>query len=55
MKHKIYLLVFIYIITTISAQAFDIRNINKSKIVSQAAYEVNDTNLIDEYNAENLL
>ena len=35
--------------------AFDIRNINKSKIVSQAAYEVNDTNLVDEYNAENLL
>ena len=35
--------------------ALDIRNINQSKIVSQAAYKVNDTNLVDSENAENLL
>ena len=31
--------------------ALDIRNINQSKIVSQAAYKVNDTNLVDSENA----
>ncbi len=35
--------------------ALDIRNINQSKIVSQAAYKVNDTNLVDSENAENLI
>ena len=35
--------------------ALDIRNINKSKIVSQASYNVNDTNLVDSKNAENIL
>ena len=35
--------------------AFDIRNINKSDIVSQASYKVNDTNLVDGENAENIL
>ena len=37
------------------AFAFDIRNINKSDIVSQASYKVNDTNLVDGENAENIL
>ena len=35
--------------------AFDIRNINQSIIVSQASYKVNDTNLVDDENAENIL
>ena len=49
----------IFIILSLSlinnVYAFDIRNINKSKIVSQASYQVNDTNLIDDDHAENLL
>ena len=49
----------IFIILSLSlinnVYAFDIRNINKSKIVSQASYQVNDTNLIDNDYAENLL
>lgn len=48
-----YLVFFIFF--TFSVQAFDIRNINKSKIVSQANYNLNDTNLIDNKNADNLL
>ena len=35
--------------------AFDIRNINKSNIASQASYNINDTNLVDVENAENIL
>ena len=35
--------------------ALDIRDINQSKIVSKASYKVNDTNLIDDDQAENLL
>ena len=35
--------------------ALDIRNIDQSKIVSQASYKVNDTNLVDTENAENIL
>ncbi|MDC3068778.1 S1C family serine protease [Candidatus Pelagibacter sp.] len=38
-----------------NVEAFDIRNINKSKIVSKASYKLNDTNLVDPENAENLL
>ena len=49
---KFYLVFFICF--TLSVQAFDIRNIDKSKIVSQANYNVNDTNLIDNKNADNL-
>ena len=48
-----YLIIFIFF--TFNVQAFDIRNIDKSKIVSQANYNVNDTNLIDNKNADNLL
>ena len=42
-------------ILTSNVYAFDIRNINKSKIVAQASYNVNDTNLVDSENAENIL
>ena len=47
------ILLVIFFITNLNA--FDIRNINKSKIVSQASYELNNTNLIDNQNAYNLL
>ena len=50
---NIYLLFFVFF--TCNVYAFDIRNINNSKIVSQASYKVNDTNLVDTENAENLL
>ena len=38
-----------------NVNSLDIRNINNSKIVSKATYNINDTNLIDKENAENLL
>ncbi len=47
-------LITIFFFTT-GGQALEVRNINKSKIVSQASYQVNDTNLIDDDHAENLL
>ncbi len=37
------------------ASAFDIRQVNDAKVMSKASYAVNDTNLIDDENAENLL
>lgn len=52
---KKYLLIIFSFFLINNVFAFDIRNINQSKIVSQAAYEINDTNLIDNENAENLL
>ena len=55
MKFFITLTLFLFSFKGLEAQAFDIRNINKSKIVSQASYGVNYTNLVDKENAENLL
>ena len=55
MMLKIFLIILIYVFTLISAQAFDIRSINNNKIISKAAYDINDTNLVDIENAENLL
>ena len=55
MKYQLYLISLIYIFFTFSAQAFDIRNLSKNKIISKAAYDINDTNLVDIENAENLL
>ena len=46
---------FLVILISSNLNAFDIKEINNSKIVSQATYQVNSTNLIDKYNAENLL
>ena len=51
---KIFSIILIYAFTLISAQAFDIRSINNNKIISKAAYDINDTNLVDIENAENL-
>ena len=55
MKSLIIILFFLLVLNNLEAQAFDIRNLNKSKIVSQASYKVNDTNLVDSENAENIL
>ena len=52
---KRYLIAVVSLILFSNAYAFDIRNINQSKIVSQASYKVNDTNLVDDKNAENIL
>ena len=32
--------------------AFDIREVNNAKVMSKASYAINDTNLVDEENAE---
>ena len=55
MKYQLYLINLICIFFALSAQAFDIRSINNNKIISKAAYDINDTNLVDIENAENLL
>ena len=39
----------------LNLNALDIRDINNAKIVSEASYKVNDTNLVDDNHAENLL
>mgnify|MGYP001424899897 CR=1 FL=1 len=52
---KRYLIFVVSLILFSNAYAFDIRNINQLKIVSQASYKVNDTNLVDSDNAENIL
>ena len=52
---KSYFLIIISLFYFGNVFALDVRNINKSKIVSQASYQVNDTNLIDDEHAENLL
>ena len=52
---KKYSLIIISLFIFKNVFALDIRNINKSNIVSQASYNVNDTNLVDTKNAENLL
>ena len=46
------ILVTLILFLTNNVYAFDIRNINKSKIVAQASYNVNDTNLVDNENAK---
>lgn len=52
-KKFIFIIFSLFIINNVFA--FDIRNLNKSNIVSQASYNVNDTNLVDSENAENIL
>ena len=52
-KKIIFITLSLFLINNV--YAFEIRNIDKSKIVSKASYNVNDTNLVDSENAENLL
>ena len=51
---KRYLIIFFSFLLIQNVYAFDIKKIDSSKIVSQASYKVNDTNLVDQENAENL-
>ena len=55
MNFKIFFFILIFFTINSSVQALDIRDINNSKIVSQASYKVNDTNLVDKDHAESLL
>ncbi len=52
-KKFVYILISFLIINQVSA--FDIRQVNNAKVMSEASYAVNDTNLVDEENADNLL
>ncbi len=52
MKNAILIILVLFTINNV--YAFDVRNLNKSNVVSQASYKVNDTNLIDDGQAENL-
>tara|TARA_B100000029_G_scaffold502690_1_gene578387 strand:+ start:2194 stop:3474 length:1281 start_codon:yes stop_codon:yes gene_type:complete len=55
MKLRIFLISLIYFFWFLTAQAFDIKNINQYKIVSKASYEINDTNLVNTEQAKKLL
>ena len=50
-----YFFIYIFLISSSFADNFEIRNLYKNSIVSEAMYELNDTNLIDTENSENLL
>lgn len=52
---KKYLPIIVSLFLFSNVFAIDIRNVNKSNIVSQASYNVNDTNLVDGDNAEKIL
>ncbi len=52
-KKSIFIFLSFLIINKVSA--FDIKEVNNAKIMSKASYTLNDTNLVDEENAENLL
>ena len=56
MSLKLVIISFI-IVSFVSTKlnAFDIREVNNAKVMSKASYAVNDTNLVDEENAEILL
>ena len=55
MKLFINLYFLIFISFTYNVYAFDIKNIDQSKIKSKASYKINDTNLADVENAKNLI
>ena len=55
MNFKIFFIILVFFTVNLSVQALDIRDINDAKIVSEASYKVNDTNLVDDDHAENLL
>ena len=54
MRFLTYLFLYIFLFN-INTNAFDIKNVNSAKILSKTSYKVNDTNLVDEDNAENIL
>ena len=56
MKNLFYIFCLIYFLLSINVNAdtYDIRKVNNAKTFSKAAYEINDTNLVDEKVATNL-
>ena len=56
MKNLFYIFCLIYFLLSINVNAdtYDIRKVNNAKTFSKAAYEINDTNLVDEEIATNL-
>ena len=50
MKNLFYIFCLIYFLLSINVNAdtYDIRKVNNAKTFSKAAYEINDTNLVDE-------
>jgi len=54
MKLKLFFILIAYLFWSFETQAFDIRKVNNAKTFSKAAYEINDTNLVDEKVATNI-
>jgi len=54
MKFNFFLIFLNFLFWSFATQAFDIRQINDAKTFSKAAYEINDTNLVDEKIATNI-
>lgn len=48
-------IIFIFFFNFSISAAYDIRKVNEVKSFSKASYEINDTNLVDQENAQNLL
>ena len=59
LKNNMYLKLFfsfiLFLFISTHSNAFDIREVNNAKVMSRASYAINDTNLVDEENAEILL
>jgi len=53
-KKIFYILITFALTNIVFAETFDIRKVNNAKTFSKAAYEINDTNLVDEKIATNL-
>ena len=52
---KLFLKLFLFLLISVPANAFDFNNIYNIKIFSSTTLEINDTNLIDEKNSESLI
>tara|TARA_B100001173_G_scaffold212960_1_gene183866 strand:- start:25 stop:1314 length:1290 start_codon:yes stop_codon:yes gene_type:complete len=52
---KLFLKLFLFLLISVSANAFDFNNIYNVKTYSSTTLEINDTNLIDEKNSESLI
>ena len=54
MRFLLYIFVYFFLFN-FNSNAFEIKNANSAKILSKTSYKINDTNLVDEDNAENIL
>ncbi len=52
---KLFFSFILFLFISTHSNAFDIREVNNAKVMSKASYAINDTNLVDEENAETLL